>query len=80
DAELVLPLVGLQSLLPAAERAANWEDLLSQEQQQRLSFARVLLRGPSLAVLDEPLASLDAEEASQLLQQLPAETAVLTLS
>lgn len=80
DAELVLPLVGLQSLLSAAERAANWEDLLSQEQQQRLSFARVLLRGPSLAVLDEPLASLDAEEASQLLQQLPAQTAVLTLS
>ena len=25
DSELVLPLVGLQSLLPAAERTANWE-------------------------------------------------------
>ncbi|CAE7247580.1 unnamed protein product [Symbiodinium natans] len=80
DVELVLSLVGLQSLLPSAERAANWEELLSQEQQQRLSFARVLLRGPGLAVLDEPLANLEAEDACRLLQQLPAETALLTLS
>jgi len=80
DADLVLPLVGLDSLLPWPDRPANWEELLSQEQQQRLSLARVLLRGPRLAVLDEPLASLDKEDACRLLQQLPADAAMLTLS
>lgn len=50
----------------------EWGDVLSLGEQQRLSFARVLLHGPKYTVLDEATSALDQENEEQLYQHLAA--------
>jgi len=50
------------------DRVVDWTNMLSLGEQQRLSFARVFLRKPSLAFLDEATSSLD-EDNEQILYQ-----------
>eukprot|EP00931_Biecheleriopsis_adriatica_P004415 TRINITY_DN106091_c0_g1_i1.p1 TRINITY_DN106091_c0_g1~~TRINITY_DN106091_c0_g1_i1.p1 ORF type:complete len:768 (-),score=158.80 TRINITY_DN106091_c0_g1_i1:62-2365(-) len=82
DVEPALRMAGMKALLTkdSSEVVRSWEDLLSLEEQQRLQIARVLLRRPQVAVLDEPLAGLGDEDACSLLRQLPQETSLLTFS
>jgi putative ATP-binding cassette transporter len=54
------------------EAEHDWSDLLSAGEQQRLSFARLLLNQPAYAILDEATSALDAENEAQLYQQLQA--------
>jgi vitamin B12/bleomycin/antimicrobial peptide transport system ATP-binding/permease protein len=51
-----------------AER--NWAELLSQGEQQRLAFARLLLNRPRFAFLDEATSALDPDNEATLYQQL----------
>ncbi|MBW4692661.1 MAG: ABC transporter ATP-binding protein/permease [Lyngbya sp. HA4199-MV5] len=53
-----------------AER--DWADVLSQGEQQRLTFARLLLQKPDYAILDEATSALDADNEERLYQQLQA--------
>ena len=82
DSQLALHLVDLGSLLTQhpPDRPCQWEELLSLEEMQRFQVARLLLRNPQLAVLDEPLASLPEEDALRLMAQIPSSTALLTFS
>jgi ABC-type transport system involved in cytochrome c biogenesis ATPase subunit len=54
----------------AVER--DWDDLLSLADQQRISFARVLLAAPRYAVLEGPGTALGAEAAARFLDVLAA--------
>ncbi|MEM1255642.1 MAG: ABC transporter ATP-binding protein/permease [Cyanobacteria bacterium P01_H01_bin.21] len=50
----------------------EWSDVLSLGEQQRLSFARVLLHQPTYTILDEATSALDRENEKQLYSHLAA--------
>jgi putative ATP-binding cassette transporter len=54
------------------EAQQDWADVLSLGEQQRLTFARLLLNQPSYAILDEATSALDTQNEEQLYQQLQA--------
>lgn len=45
---------------------ADWSQMLSLGEQQRLSFARVLLANPAIALLDECTSALDLQNEARL--------------
>jgi putative ATP-binding cassette transporter len=49
---------------------ADWADVLSLGEQQRLAFARVLLTNPPYAILDEATSALDLKNEANLYQHL----------
>ncbi|EDX86984.1 ABC transporter transmembrane region 2 family [Synechococcus sp. PCC 7335] len=49
---------------------AEWSDVLSLGEQQRLSFARVLIHLPKYVILDEATSALDTANEEQLYDQL----------
>ena len=51
-------------------RSVDWTNILSLGEQQRVSFARIFLRKPVLAFLDEATSSLDEENERILYQSL----------
>ncbi|MGV0025787.1 ABC transporter ATP-binding protein/permease [Phormidesmis priestleyi] len=53
-----------------AER--DWSDVLSLGEQQRLTFARLLLQKPDYAILDEATSALDPDNEEKLYQHLQA--------
>lgn len=52
------------------EAEEDWGDVLSLGEQQRLSFARVLLQRPTYTILDEATSALDSANEDQLYSQL----------
>jgi len=52
------------------DRTVDWTNILSLGEQQRLSFARLLLRKPAIAFLDEATSALDEPNELQLYQLL----------
>ncbi|MFZ4780184.1 MAG: ABC transporter ATP-binding protein/permease [Terrimicrobiaceae bacterium] len=52
------------------DRSVDWTNILSLGEQQRVSFARIFLRKPVLAFLDEATSSLDEENERILYQSL----------
>ena len=48
----------------------DWEKLLSMGEQQRLAFARVLVRTPKMAILDEATSALDSCNERRLYERL----------
>jgi putative ATP-binding cassette transporter len=69
----VLKRVGLEHLIPRLTESATWEDILSQEEQQRLGFARLLLHSPDWIFIEEATDSLSPDAELQLLTMLMAE-------
>jgi vitamin B12/bleomycin/antimicrobial peptide transport system ATP-binding/permease protein len=57
--EAVLEEVGLGALAPELNEVQNWSQRLSLGEQQRLTFARILLLEPVLLFLDEATSALD---------------------
>ena len=55
----------------------DWEKLLSMGEQQRLAFARVLVRQPRLVILDEATSALDSANEAALYERLRADGCTL---
>ena len=52
------------------EAQQDWADVLSLGEQQRLTFARLLLNQPKYAILDEATSALDLDNEARLYQHL----------
>ena len=50
----------------------DWADILSLGEQQRLTFARILVNNPKYAILDEATSALDLDNEERLYQHLQA--------
>lgn len=76
----VLLRCGLEHLIPSLDRTEHWSSYLSSGEQQRLSFARVLIRPPGILIMDEPTSSLDELSQFRLMEymrdMLPSTTVI----
>jgi vitamin B12/bleomycin/antimicrobial peptide transport system ATP-binding/permease protein len=52
------------------DRPADWANMLSLGEQQRLSFARLLLKNPAIAFLDESTSALDEPNEERMYEYL----------
>lgn len=76
----VMEMVNLSDLYQKMQCAAgdnsfldaenNWEEMLSQGEQQRLAFARLLTTKPEFAILDEATSALDVDNEKALYNTL----------
>lgn len=56
-----LAKVRLDHLIPRLNEAADWANILSPGEQQRLAFARIILLRPTAAFLDEATSAVDQD-------------------
>ncbi|MDR3515633.1 MAG: ABC transporter ATP-binding protein/permease [Azospirillaceae bacterium] len=77
-AQSALSRVGLDYLYPELDETLNWDEILNAAEQQRLSFARILVRRPDWIFLEHATDSLDAGTQAAMLRliidQLPRAT------
>ncbi|WP_416763514.1 ABC transporter ATP-binding protein/permease [Roseateles sp. So40a] len=67
-AEVNLP--DLADRVGGLDAVQDWEKQLSMGEQQRLAFARVLVRTPRMVILDEATSALDTRNESRLYERL----------
>ncbi len=84
DARLkeVMEIVGLRAFTSRLDEPDNWAQRLSPGEQQRLSFARVLLTEPNLVFLDEATSALDEPSEARfyrLLREAPWRPAIVSV-
>jgi putative ATP-binding cassette transporter len=65
-------LAGLEERFGGFAAEQDWADVLSLGEQQRLTFARLLLNKPKYAILDEATSALDIANEERLYQHLQA--------
>ncbi|OYV06250.1 MAG: ABC transporter ATP-binding protein, partial [Verrucomicrobiales bacterium VVV1] len=74
DLKATLEIVNLTSLPDRVDgdfdRDADWVNMLSLGEQQRLSFARLLIKKPAIAFLDESTSALDEPNEERLYAHL----------
>ncbi len=63
-------LPGLAERVGGLDAEQDWEKWLSVGEQQRLAFARVLVKQPRIVILDEATSALDAANEAALYQRL----------
>jgi putative ATP-binding cassette transporter len=68
----VLLRVGLGHLSQRLDETANWDQILSEGERQRLAFARLHLAAPEIVLIDDALHALDEADAAALFADLRA--------
>lgn len=80
EIEAALAAVGLGSLIARLPESANWPQILSGGEQQKLAVARILLHRPDWLFLDEATSALDerseADIYALLMSRLPSSAIV----
>lgn len=75
-----LRAVGLEALVERSAESGNWADILTLEDQQRVGFARLLLRRPRWVFIQEAVDVLDREVRGVMmdliLRELPDSTII----
>ena len=82
EATAALAAAGLAHLVPRLAQDGDWARALGMAEIQRMAFARLLLHQPRWVMLCETMASLEPDEADDMLDLLeaaPPETGVLVL-
>jgi len=77
-----LKSVGLERFVPALDQSARWDRKLSEEDQQALALARLVLHKPRWIIADDALDLLDPEQRKlviSLLSDVLKDVAVLKL-
>ena len=73
DRDLLAALEAVQLPdLDDLDQVADWSGQLSTGEQQRLAFARLLIKNPACALLDEATSALSIQQEEHLYQQLVA--------
>ena len=67
DYSHALKRLGLESLEPMLDVSKRWDHELSEDEQQRMAFASLLLHAPHWVLIDEVLDSLDEEARQRVL-------------
>ena len=62
-----LQLLGLRRLVPMLAMSRRWDRELSDEEQQSLAFARMVLHAPRWVLIDEVLDSIDEETRERVI-------------
>ncbi|MEQ9667382.1 ATP-binding cassette domain-containing protein [Coleofasciculus sp. G2-EDA-02] len=65
-------LAGLDERFGGFDAEQDWADVLSLGEQQRLTFARLLLNKPQYAILDQATSALDLGNEERLYKHLQA--------
>jgi putative ATP-binding cassette transporter len=64
---------GLGHFVARLDEEENWSGILSGGEQQRLAFARVLLKRPDIIIMDEPTSALDELSQTRMMELLRSE-------
>jgi vitamin B12/bleomycin/antimicrobial peptide transport system ATP-binding/permease protein len=75
DYQRALVRLGLESLEPMLDVSKRWDRELSEDEQQRLAFATLLLHAPPWVLIDEVLDALDGETLQSVLEVLTKDLA-----
>ena len=68
-----LERLGLDRLIPMLDEAHRWDRELSDEEQQSLTFSRILLHKPRFIIIDEVFDALDEEGLQRIMNVLSME-------
>ena len=68
--EELLRACGLEHLVARLDEEDHWSSILSGGEQQRIAFARILLKTPDLIIMDEPTSALDELSQTRMMDLL----------
>ena len=71
--EQMLRACGLDHFIARLDEEDHWSGILSGGEQQRLAFARVLLKRPDIIIMDEPTSALDELSQTRMMELLRTE-------
>jgi putative ATP-binding cassette transporter len=74
-----LERVGLHHLVTRLDEAGSWDEALAAAEQQRLGFARLLIRRPDWIFIEDATDALDPDSEEQMLRLLDDEFPSATL-
>ena len=75
DYAAVLQRLGLARLVPQLDDERRWDHALSEDEQQAVTFARLLLHSPRWVLVDEALDSMDVDTRERIADMFTRELA-----
>ena len=70
DIRAILDDCGLEHLYARLDDEDNWSSILSGGEQQRLAFARIMLKAPDIVIMDEATSALDELSQKRMMEMM----------